>query len=138
MLVFSHFISGLAAIFGAYVPAWAVPLVVGILTREIYQLGTWGAKKLLGNKKTAPLAEGVIALEDATVAALKAGAEAYPRGQAQALAAAGKAAEGAFLKDAPSLAAAASAEVAALTDEPTGGTAVTPSGNVSVNLPALK
>lgn len=141
LAVFSHFASCLGMVFGVAVPPWviaaAAPYLAGLLTRETLSLGAWAIKKLRADPKTAPLAEGVVALEDMATAAVGAAAGSYAQGPEKMAQAAGKAAEGALLKDAPSLAAAAEAEITALAGEKTGGTAVAP-GGATVNLPATK
>jgi hypothetical protein len=113
---------------------FGLPFVAGLATREIGQLASALIKKLQSSPKTAPLAEGVLAAEDAFDAAVTAAVKDVANPKAipgDVLKAAGDA----LKADEVELLTAAKAEVDALTTTTT--TTVTTSGGATVNLPKI-
>lgn len=123
----------LPALLNQSAPLW-LPLVVGILTREIFQLGAWVIGKLSSNLKTAPLAQAVPVLEDVFTAGLKVAAANYQKGSAEATLAALEAAKQTVLGQQGQLFKAGKDELVALTTKV--ATPVSAPGGATVTLPS--
>ncbi len=105
---------------------WILLALPYIIPGAVAALGTWLIVLVRKNKKTAPLAAGIMVAEDA----INAGVKALPEGPGAAL----KAAEAQVVAEKLTLVAAAHAEIDALAGVESPTTAVT-DGGATVNLP---
>ena len=116
---------------------YLAPMVAALVIKELAVGANWLRKKLQASRKTALLAAGVDAAEDALDAGLTAAGANAGKGVKPAAEAALAAGKGAVIADKGVLVDAAKAELDVLTSPPAPTTATTPGGAV-VNLPPSK